>query len=58
MFLVQFMKNQSQDVRVLSTSLSAIFLLKSNRKKVRVTRFETPTRAIHDLSKLLRLKTV
>ena len=58
MFLAQFIKNESLDECVLSTSLSAIFLLKNTGKKVRETRFESQTQAVYDLSELLHLKTV
>ena len=58
MFSAQFNKNQSQDERVLSTSLPTIFPPKNTGKEVRETRFESQTRAVHDLSELLRLKTV
>lgn len=58
MFSAQFKKNQSQDERVLSTSSPTIFPPKNTGEKVRETRFELQTRAVHDLSELLRLKTV
>ncbi len=58
MFSAQFNKNKSPNERVLSSSLPAIFSPKNIEKKVRKTRFESQTRAIHDLSGLLRLKTV
>ncbi len=52
MFSAQFNENQSRDERVLSTSLPAIFSPENTRKEVR------ETRAVHDLSELLRLKTI
>ncbi len=58
MFSVQFNKTQSQDELVLSTSLPAIFSPKNTGKEVRETLFEFQTRVVHDLSELLRLKTV
>ena len=58
MFLAQFNKNQSPDECVLSASLPAISLLKNMEKKVKKTQFELQTRGVHNLSKLLRLKTV
>ncbi len=58
LFSAKFNKNQSRDERVLSTSLPAIFLPKNTGKEVRETRFESRTRAVHDLSELLRLKTL
>ncbi len=58
MLSAQFNKNQSRNERVSSTSLPAIFSPKNTRKEVRETRFESQTRAVHDFSELLRLKTV
>ncbi len=57
-FSAQFNKNQSRDECVLSTSPPAIFLPKNTGKEVEETRFESQTRAVYDLSELLRLKTV
>ncbi len=57
-FSAQLNKNQSRDERVLSTSLPAIFSPKNTENEVRGTRFESQTQAVHDLSELLRLKTV
>ncbi len=58
MFSAQFNKNKSLDDRVLSPSLPAIFSPKNIGKKVKDTRFESQTRVVHNLSALLRLKTV
>ena len=57
-FSAQFNKNQSRDECVVSTSPPAIFLPKNTEKEVEETRFESQTRAVYDLSELLRLKTV
>ncbi len=58
MFSAKFNENQSQDERILSASLPAIFSPKNTGREVRETQFESQTRAVHDLSELLRLKTV
>ena len=58
MFSAQFNKNQSRDERVLSTSLPAIFSPKNTGKEAKKTRFESQTRAVHDLSESLRLKII
>lgn len=57
-FSTQFKKNQSQDKRILFTSLLTIFQAKNTGEKVRKTRLELQTQAIHDLSKLLCFKTI
>ena len=58
MFSAQIKKNQPQDVHVSSTSSPAILPPKNTEKKIRETRFESQTRAVHDLSELLHLKTI
>ena len=57
-FSAQLNKNQSRDECILSASLPTISSPKSTGKEVRETRFESQTRAVHDLGELLRLKTI
>lgn len=55
MFLAQIKKNQPY-VSVISSP--TIFPPKNMKKKIKETRFELQTQAIHNLSELLCLKTV
>ncbi len=55
MFLAQIKKNQ---LYVSVTSSPTIFSLKNMEKKIKKTWFELQTQVVHNLSKLLRLKTV
>ena len=63
MFSTQSNKNRSSDKGPLPTSLSAVLpptasALKSSKRKMEETWFESQTQAAQDLGELLRLKTV
>ena len=58
MFSTQSNKNQSQDKLAISTPSSTMVSPKKSGEKVGETPLESQTRAVHDLSELLRLKTI